>query len=166
MKIHDKKMVIFDEADYEKRGAVKQIVNGDGNILDFRGNTTANDIYEGASVSYMTNGINEWLFGGFSFGGILGDLIKNFENSGELPIFERVDSVAESEKLASSRLHEKNKKETTIDFKTIGSFDLLAGNTIEIAGYGIYDGKYLIDRADHTMNDGGYITSINGHKAQ
>jgi len=37
---------------------------------------------------------------------------------------------------------------------------LLAGNTVELKGWGAWDGKYIIKQAKHTVSKSGYTTQI------
>jgi hypothetical protein len=41
-----------------------------------------------------------------------------------------------------------------------GNPELLAGMTVELIGWGLWSGKYIIRRAVHTVGAGGYTTQI------
>jgi hypothetical protein len=42
----------------------------------------------------------------------------------------------------------------------IGDMRFVAGVNIQVAGWGKFDGKYFIEKAAHSVNASGYITSL------
>lgn len=71
---------------------------------------------------------------------------------------ERIESQANAKALARSRMHFKNRKRRSGSISLVGDVRALAGVTVEMAGFGRYSGKYLIDRSTHNMSRGGYTT--------
>ena len=164
LKVANGKLIVFSAEKYEQRAAVANISYGDKNILRYDFNANATDIYSGANVNFSGNGIAEWLF---SFFGINLDLISTTFSSGSngsiLNINERVDSLSEAERLSKARLREKNENEFTANFDLTGDFRYCAGSTINISGFGIFSGKYIIKAATHSIGSG-YKTNLQLNK--
>jgi len=59
------------------------------------------------------------------------------------------------------RLREKNKGEFTGQLDMPGDLDMAAGVTVTVKGYGIFDGKYIVETATHSISkSSGFKTSI------
>lgn len=71
---------------------------------------------------------------------------------------ERVESPANARALAKSRLHYANRKRRSGSIEMVGTVDLVAGVVIEMADFGQYSGRYLVDKSTHTMTRGGYTS--------
>lgn len=151
LKVTDSQLIIFDVEDCEKRDPVMTLEKDSGKIKNFSLKTKTVDVYKSCEVSYQH--------------GIKSETIKSeFQDPSKttgkrLKIREKVETQADADRLAKKRLREKNSEETTGSFTMIGDFSLLSGNTIEISGFGIYDGKYLISRSTHDLSNG-YTTRI------
>ena len=76
-----------------------------------------------------------------------------------LQVKEQIKSIAEAERLAKKKLREKNREEVTMTVDTMGNFALLASETVNVLGFGNFDGKYIIVTAKHEIGNG-YTTSI------
>ena len=151
LKITDSQLIIFDVEDCEKRDIVATISKDSGKIKQFNLKTKTIEVYKSCEISYQ-HGIKSEL--------ITAEFQDPSKSSGKrLKIREKVETQAEAERLARKRLREKNSEETTGNFTMIGDFSLLSGNTVEISGFGIYDGKYLISRSTHDLSNG-YTTRI------
>jgi hypothetical protein len=57
------------------------------------------------------------------------------------------------------RLRQKNKAEFSADFTLVGDCRLVAGVTVEVGGWGVFDGKYIIETATHNFT-GGYTVGV------
>lgn len=62
-------------------------------------------------------------------------------------------------KTGKEKLREKNREEVTMSIDSMGNFNLLASETVNIFGFGRFDGKYIIVTARHDIGNG-YTTSI------
>jgi phage protein D len=153
LKVTDDKIVIFDEEEFESREAVSTIERGDQRILSMSVRSRTTDTYSSAAVSYNDAETGE------TFEGHASD--DTIENGQTLQINQRVKSNAEAEELAKSKLHEANKNEVTGSFNLTGDLSLVGGSTVEISGYGKFDGVYFIESATHSISGSGYTTSIN-----
>ena len=164
VRVHNKKVIVFEALKYEEKDIVGVISYGAINILKFNSRTTIDGIYKDAEVKYQSNNITEWLFN--FFGG--NDYFQsgsglNLGGDNVLQINERVDSEGEAERLAKSRLREENKKEYTFNLTVAGNLSYKAGVTLELEEFGIYSGKYIVDRAEHSISNG-YTTTLQMHK--
>lgn len=81
-----------------------------------------------------------------------------------LQVNEKVENVAEAEKLAKKRLREKNQDEVQVSITTVGDFALMASNTVELHGFHVYDGKYIIIKSRHEISGSGYTTKVDLRK--
>jgi phage protein len=162
LKISDKKIIVFDEAKYEaekakitivkpgtfykKESGMKYLFVGTGYSL----RTKIRDIYAACRVNYQQ---------GSSKSNIEATYTADGKKGKTLQVNEQVESVAEALNLAKKRLREKNKDEVTGSLNMLGNFVLLSGVTVNLLGFGAFDGRYLITRASHDIGSG-YTTNI------
>lgn len=173
LKIADKKLIVFDAEKYENKSPVIVVAYDTEIIKHFNFEINSDDVYSDATINFLGNGIMDLLGGGDIFGGVLGelggDLLNNFASNNDggdvLNINEHISDFAEGERLRKARLHDKNKKELTVRFTFSGSFSFLAGNTFEVTGFSIFDGKYICDRTEHNISDG-YTTNVTAHRVK
>lgn len=67
--------------------------------------------------------------------------------------------------VARNSLRNANRKELTLSFSVQGTFDLVAGRTMKIKGFGIFDKeKYFITRVVHKKGSSGYETSVEARR--
>ena len=74
-----------------------------------------------------------------------------------LDLDHRVESEADAMALAQNRLRGANKSEVTGSFTVLGNPGLVAGMTVEMAGFGIFSGKYFVSKTTHSIG-GKYTT--------
>lgn len=165
LKIHDNKVVIFDEAKYEEAEAQLTIVKPrttflpeDGqayviNVLGYSLTNKTRDIYKACHVKYQQSKTKKVIEATFT------DSDKKDLPGKTLEIKEQVESVADAERLAKKRLREKNCEEWTGSFTVVGNLTLVASSTINLKGFGKFDGKYIIVKATHSVSNG-YQTGI------
>lgn len=162
LKISDKKIIVFDEAKYEaekakitivkpgtvykKESGMKYLFVGTGYSL----RTKIRDIYAACRVNYQQGSSKSNIKATYTVAGKKGKTLQ---------VNEQVESVAEALNLAKKRLREKNKDEVTGSLNMLGNFVLLSGVTVNLLGFGAFDGRYLITRASHDIG-GGYTTNI------
>ena len=162
LKISDKKIIIFDEAKYEaekakitivkpgtvykKESGMKYLFVGTGYSL----RTKIRDIYAACRVNYQQGSSKSNIEATYTVAGKKGKTLQ---------VNEQVESVAEALNLAKKRLREKNKDEVTGYLNMLGNFVLLSGVTVNLLGFGAFDGRYLITRASHDIGSG-YTTNI------
>lgn len=153
LKITSKTIVLFDAADYEGKAEVKKIKAGKGNILSYSFSTkTADTAYSSCRVVYTDPDTKETIEATYT--------PENANADGQtLEIKQKVSSVAEAKELAKKSLRAKNKDETTAEFTLVGDVDYVAGITVRVYGYGEFNGKYIVEQANHSIT-GGYKVQI------
>lgn len=154
LKVTDEKIVIFDEEKYEKEEAVLTITRGKSAVASYDFTSTIRNIYKACHVKYKHGkkaSVIEYTYT---------DPNRADEEGMTLEVNEKVESLEEAEKLAKKKLREKNKDEIKGSMTVLGNFLLLASNTINISGWHVYDGKYIIEKATHSVGSGGYTVSI------
>lgn len=171
LKIAISKIIVFDEAKYEKKEPVMTLLRPgtvlpvaldeeepqkpSGYISDYATGYTftkkTRDIYKSCRVRYAKSQDK------IVIEGIFQD--PNKENGQELRVNQSVDSVAEAERLAKKKLREKNREEWTGSYNRPGCFLLVAGVTVQFENFGKFSGKYLVTKATHNIG-ATYTTSI------
>lgn len=150
LKITDNKIVIFDEEKYEKNDIVMTITKGADLIQSYNFKSSTREIYSACHVKYQNSDTKNNIEYTFAL---------NNKQGKTLMINQEVKTIAEAETLAKKKLREKNKEELTASFSLVGTFLLVAGVTINIVGFGKFDGKYIVSKASHEVG-GGYSVNI------
>ncbi len=150
LKITDNKIVIFDEEKYEKNDIIMTITKGADLIKSYNFKSSTREIYSACHVKYQNSDTKNNIEYTFA--------LKNKQGK-TLMINQEVKTIAEAETLAKKKLREKNKEELTASFSLVGTFLLVAGVTINIVGFGKFDGKYIVSKASHEVG-GGYSVNI------
>lgn len=150
LKVTDGTLVIFDEKKLETQEPVAKFIRDVTTVTQFQATATLQEIYKSAEVTYRHGQKSETINGKFDTGREDGKVLK---------INQRVESQAEADKLAQKKLREKNKKEVQVRLTTIGDFRLLSGNVVELVDFGLFSGRYLIEKSTHTIGNG-YTTSL------
>jgi hypothetical protein len=73
-----------------------------------------------------------------------------------------IDSTSEATERAREHLKETNRKKTHCELTLPGDSRLLSGMTIELNGFGVFDGKYVVEQTQHRVERSGYETSLEG----
>lgn len=152
LKVSDQKIIIFDMEKYEQADVVMTIDKAKTSILSFDASSTIHDIYKACHVKSQNNKSEAHIEYTFT--------APDKKEGLTLEVNEKVESIAEAEKLAKKKLREKNQEEVTMSMSLPGNFNLMAANTVQIAGFHFYDGKYIIKKSSHTIDTGGYKTKI------
>jgi phage protein D len=88
-----------------------------------------------------------------------------FKGGKVLIIRQKVHSIAEAERLAKSKLREKNKGEWVAEFNAFGNVNLVAGINVQFNDFGKFGGVFMIDETTHKVSKAnGYTTSIKAHR--
>ena len=152
LKVSDAQIVIFDEAKYERQESIGTIVKGQAHIISYRARTTLTGLYSSSRVDYHDTGQKESIKYEFT--------PPNPPKTGRVHVInERVTSIAEAERLAKKKLREANKDGTTFSLSLAGDIKYLAGLTVNLSGWGAFDGKYIITQAGHSQQSG-YTTNL------
>lgn len=154
LKVTAKTIVLFDAAEYEKKPPVRTIVHGVSDVKSYRFSTNFKDCcYTSCHVAYEDPQSGQKIEATYTRPD------PQNGNGQTLEVNERVTSTAEAYQLAQKRLRQKNKGEYTAEFTLVGDVGLVAGVTVEVKGYGPFDGKYIVETATHNAT-GGYTVNL------
>lgn len=177
VKISGGKLVLFDEEEYEKKPAVLDIVKGKGNIISYSfSDSSTTTAYGSCVVTYRPPAptkkakkkdkgkaqaatttskktTSKVITGKYS--------LPNASGLPVLRINERVETVAEANRLAKNKLREHNKQAGLATISLEGDINLASGITANVGGFGRFDGKYIIVTAAHRIgSNAAYTTDI------
>lgn len=161
LKATDKMIVIFDQADYEGKDAIRKVKRGDHSYTKWNlSTTTADTQYTSCRVSYNDPET------GKSIAGVAycEDYDSSKKSNQQLEVSQKVGSIGEAKALAAKLLRLHNKYERTVQFSFPGDPALLAGLNIKLEDWGGWDGKYIITQAKHTVGTSGYTTTVNARR--
>ena len=153
IKATDGKLVLFDQADYEAKAPVRTIEKGKGGYAQYKlASGSADSKYAKCRVRYLNPATGTCIEGTAEDGDVSGEQC--------LEITAKVGSIGEAQALAQKLLRLHNKLALTGTITTQGDVGLVAGVTVQLKGWGGWDGKYLVTQATHTVGSGGYTTQI------
>lgn len=158
IKATDGKVVLYDQADYEAKAPVRTIEKGaKGGYIRYKlSSGSADTQYAKCRVRCMDTRTGKCIEGTVEDGDVSGDNC--------LEVTAKVGSVGEAQELAKKHLRLHNKLAKTATFTMTGDVGLVAGVTVQLQGWGGWDGKYIVTRATHTVGSGGYTTQIRVRK--
>lgn len=153
LKVTAKIIVLFDELKYEQKAEVRKIERGESDVINYSFSTNFHDTaYSSCHVSYTDPATKKTVEYTYK--------PKNADGTGQvLEVNEKVKSREEARQLAMKRLRQKNKNEYKASFTLVGDLDLVAGVTVNVTGWGMFDGKYIIETATHNLT-GGYTVNL------
>jgi len=147
-------IVLFDEADYEQKPAVREIERGAADIKSYRFGTSSSDTkYGKCHVIYTDPQTGQTIEYTYTPQGA-------DKSAPTLEINEKVKTREDARQLAMKRLRQKNKAEYSAEFTLVGDIRLVAGVTVELIGWGLFDGKYIIETATHSVTASGYTLQV------
>lgn len=153
VKLTGGQLVLFDEADYEKANPVATLVRGDDRILTYSFSWgTSYKAYRACVLTY-TNNEDETISATFIPPG-------GPENGPVLRVNEQVDSYAEAMRVAKNRLREKNKEAGKASISLVGDVRFSSAVTLNLTGWGRFDGKYITESVTHKVGSSGYTTDL------
>lgn len=171
LKITTDTIIVFDEAKYEQAEPVIEIYHpGTTNVIDiaeadgaptperifhstgYSFKTKIRDVYKKCHIKYTNDQDKSVIESTFTD--------PNKSNGATLEIHQQVTSQAEADRLAKKKLREKNRDECTGSYSLDGCQFLCAGETIEMIGFGVFSGRYIVTQAKHDISGSGYVTSI------
>lgn len=151
MKIYNNKLVIFDEATYEAKDAVATIDEAD--MINWSYNSTIEGSYTGAKVSYTIPDTEKTVTK------TVGKKGRMYEASIQ------VSSEYDAELKAQAIVNKANKSITTMTVKIMADPRIIATSTVKITGLGKLNGKYYVDKVQHSLGSG-YTMSLSLHLIQ
>lgn len=158
LKATDGTLVIYDQAAYEAKEPV--IFINQSNVLDWKLGTQQTDTeYQSCRVSYV-------LPDGTAIEGVakVDDYDEDSTTNQQLEIYAQVADEAEAKALAAKHLRLHNKFSRQVSFTVPGNPLYLAGEVMEVSGFGMFDGRYLCTQAKHAVGGSGYRTTVTGRR--
>ena len=149
-KISPDKLFFIHQEELENQPPVEIFQETDLLDINLTDNTTK--IYKGAVIYYHDPKENK----DFKYEYI----DPNIEIGEILKINQKVENIEEAKKVALSFLKQKNRFRQSGTVTVEGNPLLVAGATIELDTGDIFKGKYLIESSTHTINQQGYITTL------
>lgn len=160
-KVTDKKIVIFNEYEYEQRPSIAVLDRNSSIIKSYNlKSSLSNTAYAGCRVKYYDSNSGRTIDYLFSLNDDI-DLSKD-------KIYEinnikfKISSVEEAKRLCRKKLRELNKKESSGSITVLGNILFLGGSCIDLKNFGKFDGKYFIDKSVHNLPE--YQVNIEFHK--
>lgn len=153
VKVNDNKLIIFSETKYQEKDSVLTLDEDSANLINYSFSSKSSQVYNKAHVRYHHTVKDET----FDVEEI-DDSVEGSERV--LEINERAESESEARSIARKKLSEANSREITGSITLMGDIRILAGVNIELTGFGMFDGKYMIESVSHKVTQG-YSTSIN-----
>ncbi len=157
LKVSNNIIILFDQATYENKPEVFTIKRGSGTYTKYKLRTGQTDKkYVSCRVSYINPSTGQTIQGiAYSE-----DYDPKDKNNQTLEITAKVNSLSEANSMAYKYLRLKNKYEYIATFTLPGNPELIAGMTVNLTGWGMWDGKYIINQAKHSISSSGYSTQI------
>ncbi len=158
LKATDGMLVIYDQAAYEKKEPV--IFIDQENVRDWKLTTQQTDTeYQSCRVSYV-------LPNGTAIEGVakVDDYDEDSTTNQQLEIYAQVADEAEAKALAAKHLRLHNKFSRQVSFTVPGNPLCLAGEVMEVSGFGMFDGRYLCTQAKHAVGGSGYKATLVGRR--
>lgn len=152
MKLYNRKIVVFDSVEYEKKKATLEIRKTDAESWSFKKGMTR--AYDGVSISYTDANKNQTLTYKF--------MLK--EGSRIMKLNETAESLQDAEVKAKAKLLEHNRECQTMSVKVKGDTKYISSKCADVSGFGKLDGKYYVDSVTHELNPGGgYYCTLEMH---
>ncbi|MBR2208896.1 MAG: hypothetical protein IJ859_08850 [Synergistaceae bacterium] len=152
-KVTDTQLVLYNGEEYENKDAIYELKFDDKKLLSWSFKSKSAGTYKAARLQYHNHVKNENI-------DILEESEDDIEGTGRtLEINQRADSISDAKKIAGEKLKNANKKEITGNINLMGDLRFVGGSNITISGFGMFDGKYVIDKAVHTISSS-YTTKL------
>lgn len=177
IKVTDSRIVIFDQQRYEGKEPIKVFVLGVSDILSYDFETSQADSYKSVTIKWRDpqkkvkgSAAGRRMFDKY------GQRVKTSsnpavhqytytdpeadENGQVFELKRRATSIEEAKQLAKAKLRCLNSKRVTGSLNIVGDPTVVAGCVVEIAGFGSFDGNFIVEEATHSGGSGGYTTAL------
>ena len=153
VKVTDTQLVCYFEEDYEERAPVGELSFGDKKLINWSFSTKAAGTYKAAKLQYHDPVKNETHI-------VTESSEDGTEGTGRtLEINQKADTESDAKKIAKEKLRKANKREITGNITLMGDLRFVGGSNVTISGFGAFDGKYVIEKATHSIG-GSYTTKL------
>ena len=153
LKIYNRRLIVFSYENYEKREP-SGIITPQTPGLSWTYKSTVHGTYTGARISYtppkkrktveITVGSEERLY---------------YSN-------EKAESEADAERLGLAAMRMANRKGTVMTVRMMPDLKYVSGSVLMVSGFGKPDGKYLVNKATHSMSSSQYMMNLTLFKIQ
>ena len=153
IKVTDGKIVIFSQKKYESEKPVMTVTPGMSDIMEWNFESAQSETYKSCTVewtSVLDHSSMKYTF----YDPDVDD--NGQEYNMKLGVVSYVDAGRRAEK----KLRELNSRKVTGSMTLIGNILLSAGSVIACKGFGSFDGKFIIEKASHSISSSGYTTAI------
>ncbi len=160
MKVHKKKLVIYDQGQMEAKPPAAALKMDD--FVDNRWDAadTIYGVYTGARIAYKNPDDSK------ETSIYVGLKPESGKGSRTLKMNETAGSAAEARAKAAAQVNLSNQGATTISGEIWPDPRICAGVTVSVAGFGKFNGKYFIDKSTLDVGGGGTSQKIEMHKCQ
>ena len=158
LKLYNNKMVVYDQAAYERREAkydIKPTQLGEGGAYSIIHQVT--NLYDSVKIQYTDGKKGSTLTYEYTIPGKAGNR--------QMIVTAKAESYADAEKKAKAALRENVRGSRKVTLKLMGSAKYMASDCFNLSGFGKLDGKYFIDSVTHQKSGGKYTVSITAHLA-
>ena len=175
IKLTNDRIVIFDQASYEKKPSVKTYILGVSGIIRWDFESQQSETYKSVTVSYRdprkkkrgSAGSHKTSQASKTTAG-RNPAVHEYTytdpeadaNGQEYSLKKRATSIAEAERLAKAKLRELNQRKVTGSMTVVGDVGLVAGVVITCSGFGSFDGRFIVEEAGHSVTGSGYTTTV------
>lgn len=175
LKVTDDALVVFDPSEYERAQPVRTLTLGKSDILSWTFESAQSETYKSCKVTYRDpKKKKKKKAGKYDFiGAGEGSTNENpavstyvytdpdvSDQGQEYTLKARAPSIEDAKRLARAKLRELNKRSVTGSMSLIGDVGLVAGVVVAIKGFGSFDGNFIVEKAAHKVDGGGYKTDI------
>ena len=151
IKVTKDQIVIFNRDDTENKDIVGTLVFGSDEVKSSSFRTQCSDTYSESTIEYTDPKTGKKTK--------VTEKDETKKSGKVLKQTKRVENTADAQRQAKAHLKNKNRKETTGTIVVVGNVKYVAGSTIDILGFGKWDGKFYINTATHSVANG-YETSL------
>lgn len=162
------KLIVFNKEKYEKEEALGIIELTP--YLNFTIDSDDADTYDSCIIEYYDSTLKETLRGEFKAPEREGykentNRVLRVKENNSVPGDNKEEKEAFLAKKAKSKLRSKNSNETKVNISNRkGDFITWAGSTVTLVNFGVYSGKYVVNKITRTIGDSGYKQSLELNK--
>ena len=157
LKVAEGKLIIVDEEDLDKAQSSATLTRDASLITNFNLTASLQEVYRECKVSYRHGKKAQTFEAVATTGEAHGKTLK---------VNKRVESRGEAERLAKNELRQANKKKTRLRLEVVGASEYVAGSVITLAGFGFFDGRWLLERVRHQVDRAGWKASLEARQCQ
>lgn len=168
LKVTDKKLVIFDQASYEKKKPVRTLTLGESDVLSWEFTASVAETYKSVTVKYrdpkksnVAQNVDESIRSDKAAYIEYTYVDDKVDSSGqEYEMKTRAKTYDEAKRLAKAKLRSLNRRSVTGSMSLVGDIGLVAGVVVTLKGFGSFDGNFVVEQAVHALGSSGYTTGL------